>query len=520
MQASLLHPLMAAVVVGASAVGIVAYEAYDDSPDAPAYDVGANDAALRGGVAGDPDGHQDHDARPAAQAHEIGMDRPDFPAAEGSVPTQSEAERLEEVSRLRIIGDEGFTPSNGVRSGNGTLDDPFVITGYYVTGDLYIQDTDACVVVKENWVGGQLTLNWNGQCVHVHHNHIRDLRVNENIRRTGYATGGLLELNEMEVVGQLRHYDGEFRDNVVGPKSSQSLFDPVRETAPYLFAENPRVANVDGFNQGLIHHNTFYGSVDLDFHGHHHGTGFFASHSHYHGENETKLAAHSHDHTLRWTSVEFADNRVVDPDGYGVRYDDRNHAADDRTANSEAVDELEEDHKHWTKIVIARNVVEGAPIWVDVFHADDDNHDRVNEGWFELVDNVVRLEERTADGPAGLPFFGPGHSYTSALRVHVAKEVDFDVSGNQLSWEADDSDDEGPLGLLGGSDHAKPAAIDLDGFRRANLTIADNTATGFYYGVKAHEFDEDTYWVVVDSDFGDAAYPVYYDESVQHKPGG
>ncbi len=221
---------------------------------------------------------------------------------------------------------------------------------------------------------------------------------------------------------------------------------------------------------------------------------------------------------MRWTSVEFTDNRVVDPDGYGVRYEDRNHAADDRTARSEQVDQLEDDHKHWTKIVIARNVVDGGPIWVDVFHADDANHDRVNEGWFELVDNQVRLEERSRDGPAGVPLFGPGHSYTSALRVHVAKEVEFNVSGNQLTWTATESDDGGPLGLFDDG-YAKAAAIDLDGFRRANITVADNVAQGFHYGVKAHAFDEDTHWVVLSSDFGDAPYPVYYDESVANAPG-
>lgn len=520
MPSSWIPPLMAAVLVGAATLGVVAFEAFDESPDAPATDAGAREAALRGGLAGDPDGHQ-HQEEHAHASHRHdgpGMDRPSFPPAEGSVPTNQGAQSLEQVSRIRIVGDNAFTPSNGVRSGNGTLDDPFVITGYYVSGDLYVQDTDACFVVRENWVGGQLTLNWNGQCVHVHHNHVRDLRVNENIRRTGYATGGLLELNEIEVVGQLRHYDGEFRDNVVGPKSGRSLFDPVRETAPYLFHENPRVANVDGFNQGLIHHNTFHGSVDLDFHGHHHGSGFFAPHSHYHGDNQTKLDAHAHDHTLRWTSVEFTDNRVIDPEGYGVRYEDRNHAADDRTARSEQVDELEEYHKHWTRIVIARNVVEGAPIWVDVFHADDDRHDRVNEGTFELVDNQITVKERMRDGPAGLPFFGSGHSYTSGLRVHVAKEVDFTISGNQLEWEPAEREG-GPLGLFE-RPPAKASAIDLDGFRRANITVADNTAKGFHYGVKAHEFDAATHWSVLGCDFGDAEYAVYYDESVANRPEG
>ena len=508
--------LTASTLVAGGVLGLAALDTPKTSGDAPAarpsdaaHEAGAHEASLHNGSSGDPD---DHEHQHGAQ----GMKRPHFPAGQGSVPSADEAQGLEQRSVIKIAGDDGFVPSNGVREGSGTLDDPFVISGYYVTGDLFLQDTDACVLIKENYVGGQLSLNWNGQCVHVHHNFVRDLRVNENIRRDGYATGGLLELNKIEYIGQLRHYDGEFRHNVVGPRSSQSVFDPVQETVPYLFAEDPRVANVDGFNQGLIHHTTFHGSVDLDFHGHHHGTGFFASHSHYHGDNETRLAEHVHDHTQRWTSVFFTDNRVIDDVGYGLRYEDRNHAGDDRTAASEQVDELDLDHFHRTHIVIARNVIDGGQLWVDVFNADDDHHEARNDGTLELVGNTVILKQRVRDGPAGVPIFGPHWRADSALRVIVAKEVELLIADTTIRFEPAQRQ-AGALAFLG-EPEAEPAAIDLDGFRRANVTIRNVTTEGFVYGVKAHEFDTDTNWRLADVDFGGARYDVWYDESVENPP--
>src|ERR1041384_7111869 len=156
---------------------------------------GADETALHGGMAGDM----------AMDDAQTGMMRPPFPPPPGSATT-------------RIGEDRVFNPKNGVRDGSGTLADPYVISGYYVTGDLYLQDTDACFLITGNYISGQLSLNWNGQCVWVHHNFIGDLRVNENVKRTGDDTGGLIEDNQIAYVGQIRHYDGEVRNNVIGPR--------------------------------------------------------------------------------------------------------------------------------------------------------------------------------------------------------------------------------------------------------------------------------------------------------------
>jgi hypothetical protein len=489
---------------------------FGGAADDAAHHAGADAAAIEEGWAGD--GHHNGDA---------GMERPLWPEAAGKVPSASQAQNLEQVSQLVIRKDADFAPASGVRSGTGTLADPFVISGYYVTGDLYIADTDACFIVRENYIDGQLTLNWNGQCTWVHHNYVRDLRVNENNDRTGYATGGLLELNKIQYVGQLRHYDGEFRNNVVGPYiPGRDIMDPIQETVPWLFGSDPRVANVDGFNQGVIHHNTFYGSVDLDLHGHHHGTGFFAPHSHYHGGDMNKSAEHMHDHTQRWTSVAFTDNLIVDEEGYGLRYEDRAHAGDDRTANSEEEETLEDPHRHYTHVTLARNTIEGGQLWVDVFNADDELHYDVNPGWLDIVDNTVSFRERVADGPLGLPFFGAGAGYDAAIRIVATKEVEMTVTGNTVEFLPAASDgDDGPLGGIDlwpfdDGQETLYKAIYVADVRDAVITLAKNTMAGFYYGIYADRMDEGVTWTVDGNDFGSAQYAVFYDESVANAPTG
>ncbi|HLF16716.1 MAG TPA: hypothetical protein VI796_04710 [Candidatus Thermoplasmatota archaeon] len=513
MKTPLLASLVIAALLGTTAVAGVTLVAFRDGGSLLGAGAGADEHALHGGHAGD-----------GAHA-QVGMQRPHFPEASGSVPSAEDAKSLEEVSFLDVETDRGFAPANGVRSGSGTMEDPFVISGYYVTGDLYLGDTDGCVEITGNYVAGQLSLNWNGQCVWVHHNYIRDLRVNENIPRDGYATGGLLELNKITFIGQLRHYDGEFRNNVVGPFTPSDVFDTVLETTP-LIGPEVLVANVDGFNQGLIHHNTFYGSVNLDLHGHHHGTGFFAPHSHYHGANMTKLANHEEDHTDRWTSVAFTDNKIVDEKGYGLLYDDQNHAGDDRQANSEDLEVLTGAHVHHVLVEISRNTVEGAGIWIDIFGADDEYHLERNLGTLTLADNQVTVKERDDSGLLGeTPLFWANYRPNAGICLWAGKEAQVEIRGNTLAFVAAPERDD-PTDVLGGLapflfyPEIEPAAIVLDYVRDANITIADNTAGGFQYGVYAQQMDEKVFWSVEGNDFGAIPNPVWYDESVANRPGG
>lgn len=530
MKTAILATLIAAFLAGAAAASTVAFVAAsggspfasmaNSSGHEPA--AGADEKSLHGGLggmAGDSGG--DDGMASAGGAHDqVGMKRPAFPPAKGKVPSAEDAKALEEVPSLRVLEDKGFNPKNGVRSGEGTLEDPYVISGYYVTGDLYLGDTDACFEIVGNYISGQLTLNWNGQCVWVHHNFIRDLRVNENVDRTGYATGGIIEANEIEFIGQLRHYDGELRDNVVGPRTANSAFDEVLEETPLLRGDL-LLANIDGFNQGSIHHNTFYGSVDLDLHGHHHGTGFFAPHSHYHADGEEKQPEHGEDHTDRWTSVAFTDNRIVDEVGYGLRYEDENHAGDDRTATSETNEMLEEKHTHRTDIDLSRNVIEGGQIRVDVFNADDENHKARNDGWLRILDNQVTVKERKDESLFGLPLTGrAAWQVQEGIRIVTAKEVETTIRGNVVLYvPLPAGQQSGPAGLPQlWQAELRPTGILFQGVRDSALRIEGNRISGFYHGIAAYEMDEDTEWAVIGNTIEGAQEDVYYDDSVANKP--
>lgn len=472
--------------------------------------VGADEHAMHGGMAGDA---------PHAQ---LGMQRLAFPQSSGSVPTAAQARNLEQLSYVDISNDTMFNPSHGVRSGSGTLADPYVISGYDITGDLWISDTTSCFEVKDNWIDGQLHLNWNGPCVFVHHNFIRDLRVNENIRRTGVDTGGLIELNKINYVGQIRHYDGEFRNNIVGPREDamlpQGVFDDPENLLPFL--KDTRVLNVDGFNQGLFHHNTIVGSTDLKLHGHHHGTGFLSTHSHYHGSGKGPNE-HTEDHTQRWQSVRFTDNKITDPTGYGLRYVDQMHAGDDRTAPSEDNEMLEEPHVHYTEVVIARNELQGAGILVDVFNADDELHKQVNPGFFTIADNKVSIKERDRDILGSFVFFGSAYAPNTGIRVWEAKEMSMSITGNTVAYEAASNSD--PLDALDAvtgmfSYEQVPVGIQLMQVNDAKVTVAGNKATGFERGVSAFGMTETALWAVYGNDLAGNAQDVYFDDSVANKP--
>jgi hypothetical protein len=515
MKTPLLAAFLAGILTVAGAAAIVSTSTVTDAlsdvlgTGRPGHGAGADEEHVRHGTSGDAHGEQ------------LGMERLRFPPSQGTTPTADEAKRLESVGHVHIQTDKDLTPANGIRKGSGTLDDPFVISGYHVTGDLAIYDTDLCLLITGNWFDSQLRLNWNGNCVHVHHNFIRDLRVNENIPRDGLATGGLIEDNVINYVGQIRHYNGEFRNNVIGPRDDARLpygiFDDPENLIPFF--KDTRILNVDGFDQGWFHHNTVVGSVDLKLHGHHHGTGFLATHSHYHGDDKARMREHAHDHTQRWHSVRFEDNKVTDPAGYGLRYVDQAHAGDDRTAASESTEELGKEHRHRTKVEIRRNHVVGAGIWVDVFNADDRLHKMRNPGWFWVTDNTVELKERPK-GLLGEQFFGRAYDPNVAIRVDDAKEATFDIRGNTLSWK-EDASARGPLPAIGipfFAEESRPTAILFQGVRDATLLVQDNRGTGFAHGVAAASMDEKAHWLLAGNDFSGASQPVYYDRSVENKP--
>jgi hypothetical protein len=515
---ALLAALLATALAAAGATSVVVLQANAPAPAAREehahhHEAGADVAAMHGGTAGDD---------PHAQ---LGMQRPRFPPAQGSVPTAQQAESLEEVRFIQIESDAGFADAEGVSGGDGTLENPYRISGLHVTGDLYIADTSACVEITGNWIERQLVLNWNGQCVWVHHNFIRDLRVNENVERTGLDTGGLIELNQINYVGQIRHYDGEFRNNVIGPRQDASLPEGIFHDLENLipFAKDTRILNIDGWNQALFHHNTVHGSVDLKLHGHHHGTGFLASHSHYHGDGKAPTE-HEEDHTDRWSAVSFTDNRIIDPAGYGLRYVDEMHSGDDQTARSESHMDLEKPHQHHTLVDISRNALEGSGIWVDILNADDRLHKLRNPAWLTIAGNSITMAQRD-DGLLGTQFFGPWYEPNTAIWIWSTKEAHIQVTGNTMAFKGSGAADPlAPLAPLTGpatqwfSPDRTPKAISIEQGSDESITIAGNRGTGFEYGVKARDLDEDVRWAVYGNTWQGVTHELAYDDSVANEP--
>jgi len=231
---------------------------------------------------------------------------------------------------------------------------------------------------------------------------------------------------------------------------------------------------------------------------------------------------HMDDHTNRWESVSFTDNRIVDPDGYGLHYTDENHAGDDRTATSEVTKSLSQPHQHHTEVTLARNALEGAGLWVDIFNADDELHTKWNPGWFTIADNTIHLTERHP-GLLGQQFFGPAYEPNTGIWIWSTKQAQFSVTGNTVTFQKGSSDPLQPAKdlvdqwLRFGPDDA-PVAIALDGGRDANYTFTGNHATGFPTGLKADDLDAKVQWAVYGNDWGDAKDPVYYDDSVATKP--
>jgi hypothetical protein len=373
----------------------------------------------------------------------------------------------------------------------------------WVISNLGVQEEEDALIV----------LDWNGTCVHAYHNVSDDMRVNQNNARTGYATGGIIENNRMHDVSQLRHYDGIFRENEVG---NRAILNNFLNGDTWI---GDRAINVDGFNQGLLTRNTFYGRVDLDFHGHHHGAGFFAPHSHYHGDDKDRLMGHDgkmkHNHTQRWTSVLFSDNTVIDPAGAGIRYEDRNHDGDDRQANSENVGQLNAPHIHRSLIEIKDNFVVGS-VFVDVFNADGldiwsdnlmpvkyDLAGQITDALEHLDAHVISTHQARNDGwvsISGNRIIDPSGGL-SAITIQAVKEAEIDISYNEsasIGVGAKPTTTEiqyADLATLnwGGSDNNSDSAILIRGVKETLTSVCSNRAYGFDVGLTAtHEINEDS----------------------------
>ena len=424
-----------------------------------------------------------------------------------AVPQASAAEDDRQIHDSIIISkDTQFTDVNGVRSGSGTAADPFVISNWDVS-EIRISDTDRHFVIKDNNVDF-LTLNWNGNNVLIKNNKVGDLRVNENVERTGGPTTGKIINNEFGVVGQLRHFDGTFAHNIVG--ANPDPMDPNNLELPFF--GDTRAVNFDGFNGAHFYDNKIYGYVEVRLHGHHHSSGYGDS-SHNHGtvHDDTTHEEHSMDdpnvdHTNRFHEVWVHSNTIYASGPYALIYTDSNHAGNDRTANSEENKELNKAHTHHTKVHLIDNKLVGAGLYVDIFNADDERHTETNRGLMEIADNDITLIEESD----GLPFEGAYDGIT----VWNAKDVNLKVTNNAVRFQRTDS----ATPDVDDQFESQTAGISLRTLRKGDVSIVGNFVKDFFYGVRATDMSADVFWRVYNLETVGVSDQIAWDESVKNEP--
>lgn len=450
--------LAAAVLIALSGTGYAAYIL--------AHPPAALDAASPEDVDADHMGAHE----PVSGAH-------DWHGGAGAVPTLVDAlTKLERRDSIVILEDKGFNPANGVRGGHGTFDDPFVISGWYVDTVL-IKDTSKAWVFTGNYVSGILVSDWTGQGGYVHHNHLENMRTNRNVARTGAPSATVFENNEIRRVEQLRHFDGELRNNTIGQP------DPLLR-----LTQTGVVLDIAGLNGAGIHDNQIFGGVDMKIHGHHHADApGRASHNHGTGHaNDTYADGEKPDHQVRYVDFEFYGNRLVD-DKFGLRYNDLNHAGDDRQATSEQNADLELPHIHHTTIRIHDNVLEGATLRVATVNAPDERHLAGETATLEVYNNTIAK-----------PLAGNG------LQIQDVRDATVIVHHNHVAKSPMQS--------------GATAAISLLRFKNSTVMVMDNELGPYTYGVQAHDFDNRTRWSVEGNAAPGVLTPVYWDGSVQNPP--
>lgn len=403
-------------------------------------------------------------------------------------PAVAEDDDLKPRSDIVITSDAHFDAAHGVVSGSGTPKDPYVISGWKVRR-MTLADTGKAVIIRNNEITNQLVLNWNGPRVDVIDNRIGDLRVNQNVRRRGAATSGVIAHNAIGVVGQLRHFDGVFEHNTVRPR--RGLFDPV-------FGGTEAV-QFDGFSGAIFRDNVLYGSLDVKLHGHHHGSDYGeTSHDHSHGAHSTD--APTTDHSKRFHEVFVYENTIYSTGRYALRWTDTNHRGDDRTAASEQNEALNTPHRHWTRVHLTNNRLIGAGLYVDIFNADDNNHMGTERGFVHIADNAITLQRPETE------LLGTRHG----IHIRDVKDLELHITNNSIVSEIEDN---------GVTDTwQKSSGVLLHDVHDADVSIEENKVANTWYGVRASYFTESVEWWVKHLETRGVREAVHYDDSVANPP--
>lgn len=386
---------------------------------------------------------------------------------------------------VTISHDDDFIAQNGVRGGTGTKKDPFVISGWQMSS-LILRDTSAHVVIRDNSIS-RLILNWNGPGLTVVNNTVGDMRVNENVRRTGAPTSGHITNNIFGSVSQLRHFDGVFAKNSVGRAG--------RTDVPFF---NSPVVAFDGFNGARFEDNVIHGYVNVQLHGHHHGSSYSDT-SHHHGAPADTHEGHDMDavdHTNRFHTVLLTGNKIYSSGYYALRYTDQAHSANDRTAASEQNEELNQPHVHHTRLLINNNQLIGAGLEINIFNANDQKHRAPSTGYVAVKNNQISVVREMDEV----------FTYKAGIMVRQARGLKLDIIGNKVTADMTDAD---PVSKQWGSD----AGIDLDTLENAKVYVLDNFVGGTSVGLSARRFATTVKWYLDDFRTSDVEQRVAYDES-------
>jgi hypothetical protein len=432
---------------------------------------------------------------------------PPFPLEKGSRPSLAEAKQFaNKYSRFVAKGNAGIDQlrAEGYLTGEGTPSSPYVLEDFYVNDELSITSINRSLIVREGYVAGQLRLNYVGESLYVHHVFAEDLRINENIKRTGPNTGGLFHDNEFLFVGQIRHFTGEFTQNQIGPRPAGAVAEYLGDAGVSTVAPEV-VFNFDGFHGADIHHNRFLGMVDIKLHGHNHADCFVCDVHDHSDEREFPDGEHDHSsvdpangfdsrHSVRYVSLLFRDNRIEVPSGLALRYHDRNHAGDDRRANSEPNPRLEDPHVHYQDVTLRANTLVGGGLLIDVFNAADDRHPVQNLGVLRLLDNDILVHyDRDAIGRTA--------TLVKGIEVRLADGLQLLARDNEVGFVKMQRPEPGSA-LLGVLDREP----ELRGFhistaQASNLTFQENRVEVGDIGLFAQSLSATVHWSLWGNEF-------------------
>jgi hypothetical protein len=211
------------------------------------------------------------------------------------------------------------------------------------------------------------------------------------------------------------------------------------------------------------------------------------------------------DHTIRYHQVHIYGNKIYADSFYALAYLDTNHAGNDRTAASETERTLNDPHIHYTKVFMHDNELVGSGLYVDVFNAPDDLHEKgTARGLFEITDNKIVLKP-SADPTVFGVRNGIDVSQATDITLRIFDNVIMGIEGADEVTTLKESTDQ-------------VAGINLRDFDKGDLFLSGNSISHTAYGIRASDFTETVNWTISELDTSNVGQTVYWDSTVHNAP--